>query len=127
VSPPRRFSLFLGALAVLALAYLALRPSPFVAEVSWIPPSLGEWADRHGIFRNTVAFFALGLFYVSLIGRRWPHALALATFATAIEVAQIWIPHRVFDLHDIAASLAGLALAWLLFSLAVRLRTKRRP
>lgn len=125
MSPHRRFSLILGVLAVLPLAYLALRPSPFVAEVSWIPPSIGEWADRNGIFRNTVAFFALGLFYFALIGRRWPHALALALFATLIEVAQIWIPHRVFDLKDIAASLAGLALAWLLVLLAFRLRTKR--
>jgi VanZ family protein len=126
VTPFRRYALLLAGLALLAMAYLALRSSPFVAEVPWIPTALGEWADRHGIFRNTVAFFALGLFAFGLVGRRWPHALALALFATLIEVAQIWIPHRVFDLQDIAASLAGLALAWLLVCLAFRLRTKRR-
>lgn len=127
MTPFRRHTPLLAVVALLALAYLALRPSPFVSEVPWIPSALGRWADRHGIFRNTVAFFVLGLLAFSLVGRRWLHALALALFATLIEVAQLWIPHRVFDLKDIVASLAGLALAWLIVWLAVRLRNKSFP
>jgi VanZ family protein len=126
VTPLRRLSLALAAVALVALAFLALRPSPFVDQVAWIPHRLGHWADHNGVLRNTVAFFAVGLLYFSALGRRWPHALGLAVFATALEVAQCWIPHRVFDVSDIAASLAGLALAWLLVVLARFGWTKRR-
>lgn len=95
------------------LAFLSLRASSHVHTLPWIPGFIGTWADTHGIVRNTAAFFAFGLLALPVLGRGWRVALALAVFATLIEVAQIWIPSRNFDLLDIAASLAGLALAWL--------------
>ncbi len=96
-----------------ALAFLSLRASSHVHTVPWIPGFIGGWADTHGIVRNTAAFFAFGLLVFPLLGPGWRVALALSVFATLIEVAQIWIPSRNFDLLDIAASLAGLALAWI--------------
>ena len=95
------------------IAFLALRHSPYLQYVPWMPRRIGVWADANGIVRNTAAFFALGLAVALLISRRWWCFLLLGVFATAIEVAQLWIRGRVFDWLDIAASLGGIALAWL--------------
>jgi hypothetical protein len=111
----------LTALGLGALAYLSLRPSAFLTEVGWIPRWLSQWADHHGVLRNAVAFLALGLFVFTWVGRRLPHALALAAFAIVIEVPQIWLPQRVFDGRDIGASLGGIGLAWLLVWVARQL------
>lgn len=100
------------------LAYLSLRASSSLRTVPWMPGHLGRWADTNGILRNTVAFLALGLLAFGLLGRGRRIVAALAAFAVAIEVPQIWIPTRIFDWRDIAASLAGLALAWAALRLA---------
>jgi len=123
----RRLTLALAVVALAALAYLSLRSSSNVDQVRWIPHWLGHWADHNGVIRNTVALFAVGLLVFTLIGRRWPHLLALAVFATALEVAQFWIPSRVFDALDIVASLAGVALSWLAVLAAHRLFARPRP
>lgn len=122
-----RFFLFLLLLLGLAaLAYLSLRPSPWIEEVVWVPSSISRWADRHGILRNTAAFFVFGLFVFAFLGRRWFHAAALCLFATAIEVAQLWIPHRAYDPKDIAAGVAGILAAWLLVCGVCRIVRPRR-
>jgi hypothetical protein len=65
------------------------------------------------VLRNTAAFIGLGLLVFGLVGRSWRYVLGVTVFAAGVEVAQIWIPHRFFDLKSIAASLAGIAPAWL--------------
>ena len=118
----RRRAFALAAVVVLggALAFLALRPSPYLQYVPWMPRAVGVWADSHGIARSFVAFFLLGGFTFWLVGRRFAHVAAVALFATLVEVAQIWIPSRAFDLKDIAASVAGVIAAWPLVWLACR-------
>jgi VanZ family protein len=115
--PSRRWLPIVGVLLLVAAALLfmffAWRSSPRLGQLSWLPRDLTRWADRHGIARNVVGFFGLGVVCFALIGRRWPQVLLAAFFATALEVAQIWIPHRHFDRKDIYASLLGLALAWI--------------
>lgn len=105
-----RLLLVLGLGAV--MAFLALRSSPYLQYIPWMPRRLGVWADQHGILRNTVAFagFALAAFLL-LGGRRWLVA-ALCGFGALIEVAQLWIPGRTFDWKDIVASVAGVLIAW---------------
>lgn len=95
-----------------AVAYFALRSSPYLQYISWLPRPVGIWADRNGILRNVVAFFALGLLVYLLVGRRAIHVIVLCAFGTLLEVSQIWIRGRVFDWHDIVASIAGVLLAW---------------
>jgi glycopeptide antibiotics resistance protein len=95
-----------------AVAFLALRTSPYLQYVSWMPRWIGVWADSNGILRNTVAFFALALLVCFLVGRGIWQVLGLCLFATAIEVAQLWVRGRVFDGQDIVASIAGILLAW---------------
>lgn len=105
----------LAMLVPLALmAFLALRSSPFMQELIWMPRWLAAWADRHWVLRSFVGFFAFGLLWFLAVSPRRRHALALAAFGTAVEVAQIWIPRRVFDWKDIVASVLGVLAAWLL-------------
>jgi glycopeptide antibiotics resistance protein len=100
-------------LVALLFMFMAWRSSPRLGQLAWLPHTLSHWADRHGIARNVVGFFAFGVVAFSLIGRGWVQVLLAAGFACALEAAQLWIPHRFFDRKDIYASLAGLALAWI--------------
>ena len=102
----------LAAAFTAVMAFFALRSSPYLQYIPWMPRWLGVWADHHGVFRNTAGFFVFALAMFFLLGHRPLHAAFLCFFATAIEVAQIWIPHRIFDWKDIMASLAGILLAW---------------
>ena len=94
------------------LAFFALRTSPYLQYIPWLPREIGVWADSNGILRNTAAFFAFALLVYFLVGRRWGHVLALTVFATGVELAQLWIRGRVFDWRDIVASMVGIFLAW---------------
>lgn len=119
-SPPRTWRVLAGILLGAVIGFLALRSSPYVQHLPWMPRWLGEWADSNGIVRNVVAFFALGLGWFVLVSRQWWHVIALAGFGVALEVAQRWIPGRIFDWRDIIASLAGVLFAWLAAALLAR-------
>ena len=133
----RLLSVGLLTVLVAAIGYFALRSSPHLKEISWLPTWLSSWADDYGVFRNAVAFGGLALAaYAARLrsaARRWEMAdgrwggppstvhrlrtqlapfVAVGVLATGLEVAQIWIPGRFFDWRDIAASWAGIAVAW---------------
>ena len=95
-----------------AIAFLALRSSPYLQYVPWMPRRIGVWADSNGIVRNIAAFFVFALAVFLLVGRRAGHVAVLCLFATAIEMAQLGIKGRVFDWRDILASMGGIILAW---------------
>ncbi len=107
--------------------FLGWRSSPWFSELDWIPRPFARWADVHGVARNVAGFFGFGLVGFALAGRRWPQVIAAALFATALEVVQIWIPHRVFDPKDIYASLLGLALGWLVVAGGAMLYRRLKP
>lgn len=124
VARSARIALVAGFAAI--LAFLALRTSPYLQYVPWMPRQIGVWADHHGVSRNAAAFFVFGLAAFLLIGTQVWRVFAVAGFATALEVAQLWIPGRTFDWRDIVASLAGLALAWpVAWAVRRRLRASR--
>jgi hypothetical protein len=104
--------LFLGA-CVGVVGFLALRGSPYVGELPWIPRWLADWADAHGVLRNVPAFAAL--YYVVLLGLGWRKrviALVLVcVFAACVEFGQLWVVNRSFTWADIGASWAGAGLA----------------
>jgi glycopeptide antibiotics resistance protein len=112
--PPRRTiaRLVFAAGFTAVMAFLALRSSPYLQYIPWMPRRLGVWADHHGVLRNTVGFFVFAFAIYLLVGRRPWQVAVLCIFATAIEVAQIWIPGRTFDWRDIVASIIGVLLAW---------------
>jgi hypothetical protein len=108
----RRFRIVLVLTLAGVMAFFALRTSPYLQYIPWLPRSVGVWADHHGIVRNTVAFFVLALAVYLLMGCRAWHVVALSGFATIVEVAQLGVRGRVFDWSDIGASIAGVLLAW---------------
>lgn len=114
ISPERRRLLSLLVVCAVggAVAYFALRSSPYLQYIPWMPRGVGIWADKNGIFRNVVAFFVLAAGVFLVIGRRVWHVVLLCSFATGLEACQLWIPGRVFDRLDIVASIAGVLLAW---------------
>lgn len=129
VAAPGRFRavrlllvLALGAL----MAFLALRSSPYLQYIPWMPRRLGVWADHNGVLRNTVAFAGFALVVHLLLGCRAWLVAALCAFGALIEVAQIWIPSRTFDWKDIVASVAGVLIAWP-FAWAGRRLMRPRP
>lgn len=117
-----RWAVLAGAgLACVAAAYLALRPSPYVSEVVWVPKGLAIWADRHGDIRNLVAFALVGL-VAGGAGRlaglgAYRLLLGVAVLAAGVEIAQLGIAGRVFSWVDIAWSWAGVGVAWLVLKL----------
>lgn len=94
------------------MAFLALRSSPYLQYIPWMPRRLGVWADHNGVLRNTVAFAGFAGVVYALLGCRWGLVVALCGFSALIEVAQLWIPGRTFDWKDIVASVAGVLIAW---------------
>lgn len=124
--PPRPvIRLILIALVGGALAFFALRSSPYLQYIPWMPRWVGVWADSNGILRNVVAFGSFGLAAFLLLGRGLPVIGGLAAFGVLLEVSQIWIRGRVFDWRDIVASLAGVALAWPVAWLLSRIAARR--
>ena len=106
-----RILALLGALiAASAVAFLALRASPWVGEVPWIPRWISDWADRNGNLRNLPAFAALAFALIPTLGWRLGSGVA-AALAISLELAQHFIAGRTFDWADIGWSLAGVALA----------------
>ncbi len=82
---------------------------------------LAHWADRHGVARNTLGFFGFGVLAFACAGRRWPQIVAASLFACGLEIGQLWIPSRTFDLNDIYASLLGLLLGWIVVAASARI------
>ena len=124
----RRLNVLLAVAALAGLiAFFALRSSPYLQYIPWMPRSLGRWADAHGISRNFVAFFALGIAVFVLIGSRPLHTVALCLFATGLEVSQLGIRGRIFDWRDIVVSIAGILAAWPLGWLAARVTGPKTP
>ncbi|HEX2099121.1 MAG TPA: VanZ family protein [Candidatus Synoicihabitans sp.] len=98
--------------ACCVIGFLALRASPRIAELPWIPAWAGSWIDHHYVLRNVPAFAALAFVVRGLLGpQRWV-APGLLALATGLEVAQLWLPTRFFDWRDIIASYAGLLFGY---------------
>ena len=102
---PRWGSWFLAACVAGVTASLALDPAGRLPFISLF----GVWDDKV----EHACAFALLAAIVALRGPAPRALIALVVFAVVIETAQIFIPQRVANLADLAASLAGIALGWL--------------
>jgi hypothetical protein len=112
-------------LALLGLvAFLSVRPSPFMAGVPFFPDWLAAWADGAEHAPHTLAFAVLGIvgFWARYPARlAWPSLQAIPAFlinvpllmamAILLEVPQLWIETRAFNWADIYAAWVGLGIA----------------
>lgn len=127
MSHTRPIVFFLVVVLALALAFLALRASPYLTEVSWVPRDVADWADRNGNFRNFPAFGLLALAMTCVMSLR-SAGVSAGGLAVIVEVAQIGIAGRTFDFEDIFWSLGGIASAVIIaaFGHAIKLGRRRR-
>ena len=99
-----------------------------MGAVPWIPQLIARWADSEPAFRNFPPYAAATLLStlcaLAWIGPRTqaPRLLTIlgmlvfwTLLGTGLEIAQLWIPYRKFDLMDIAWSAAGALAGSLIF------------
>ena len=85
----------------------------------WLFHHLGHSSVVAGSLPN---FLAVVIFSAAVTALRFPESsraivhttISVVLGLTLYEVAQIWMPHRVFDWNDIAATLLGGVFSWLL-------------
>lgn len=107
------------------LFYLSWIPNPEIRNVGWIPGWVSEWADRRVIMRTGVGMFPLGFLAGVWIGvNRYDvyvfmmTGVALVGVVLLMELGQIFLPQRVFDLRDVFLGGMGGA-GGMIFGLAV--------
>lgn len=101
-------------LVVSLLGFLALRASPYLVEIRWLPRWIGEAADQHGVLRNVPAFAVLFGVLAYCMNRRDGLTVFVVTavLASFLELVQLWVPGRSSDWKDVLASWAGAGIGW---------------
>jgi len=102
-----------------AIAYLALKPSPDARTIPFLPGRWARWLDYHDKFNNVTAFLVLAAVVhwtlsgwkresASVLFRRvlWMEAMVIS-----LELAQLWLPRRSCDWHDMLSGLIGIGVA----------------
>ena len=133
--------LVLGAWIVAGLFLTLLPAHPALGQVvehNFIPlrtiaiylgnPESGFWIRQ--AVGNLLFLLPLGLLGpIALPGldRWWRVLLAAAALSLAIEIAQLWIPDRAFDVDDLLLNVLGATLGYALFFVVLRGATHLRP
>lgn len=111
--------------ASLVICYLALRASPEIQTIPWMPRVVGGFLAQNDFLANLLGFVTLTLIVQaafsgwsrpSLVRFGW-RVMALSVMVVGLEWAQLFLPRRNFDVKDMLAGLAGVAMAswpWLL-------------
>jgi hypothetical protein len=100
---------------IASATYLTCKRDSNLRTEWWIPYPVAAWADYHGRVRNLYAYAILGMPVMALFRdyrRQLTWLALLGIIGTALEYCQLFIPTRWFEWQDIALSLAGLALCW---------------
>jgi hypothetical protein len=112
-------------LLMLVLAYLSFKPNPEIQGTIAMPTNLGAWFDLHDDWKNLVGFGAMGfagfMAWPTGLGlgmrlRLWQRkvllVVALCLVILFMELVQIPIPRRWFDVKDLVAGSLGVGLSW---------------
>lgn len=102
----RSLWLVLGYLLVLLVIYLSLAPSAI-----HIPIEEGDKLSHVFAYLVVMSWFAN--LYAGF-GERLRFAIALVVLGVGLEFVQRWTGIRTFELWDMVASVAGVALGWVL-------------
>ena len=117
-----RYLLLIGCVGV--ILFFALKPDPEVPR-AMVPDHLRIFFNTFDAFRNQLAFGLFGIAALvllmgrSLLNRKQMAAvLAIAVLIPILELAQIWMPTRHVDVHDVLNGWLGLGLACVLYLVA---------
>ncbi|MGR3812141.1 VanZ family protein [Jiulongibacter sp. NS-SX5] len=104
-------------------------PSPQLKETGLFPGELGEWVDENYNMRTAVPFVFLGV-GLRALNSRLPFMKALLkvlliaiVLVTLVELGQLFLPARHFDIRDILWAGAGAILGALIHELFCWLKT----
>jgi glycopeptide antibiotics resistance protein len=137
--PNLRFTVFLAAVYLLALAMIAFWPTPVDRPVSGSLTSIISWLHAHGmpsfIGYNKIEFGANILLFTPLgyilaaWTRKWWHPLAAGFAASClIELGQaLLLPNRFASPLDIVANTTGAALGIVIHVILHGRRAKNEP
>lgn len=91
---------------VLSVAYFSWLPSPALSESPLLPKWLSNWADEHYNLRTAIPFLGIG--FMGGLSRRYLLTLMLCfALASFVEIGQLLLPKRTFDLEDIMYAMLG--------------------
>ncbi len=128
----RRIPALIFAVGLVAGLALALVPNRRGDLYGFMPAGLRRWIYTHDDAANIIGFFMLSVFALCFqreprrdakeAGRLAPSRIfegrgmrvaGLMILACAMEFAQIFIPGRVAELHDVCTGWSGIFAAWL--------------
>jgi predicted XRE-type DNA-binding protein len=104
----RRFWLLLGWMLVLFVIYLSLTPAPVQLKLPH-----GDKLGHVLAYAALMSWFA-NLYEVSV--RRMQFAIGLIALGISLEFVQRWTGYRSFEVADMIASAAGVAVGWVFAS-----------
>ena len=102
----RSFWLVAGWTLVLLVVYLSLTPAPIELPI--------EEGDK---FSHALAYLVLMSWFANLYdtpSQRIGFALGFVVLGVALEIVQGWTGYRSFEVADMAAGAAGVAVGWVL-------------
>ena len=133
----RHLGLFVITLTLLigGVFYLSWIRDPEMANVTWIPSFIGEWADAHVRLRTGIPFLLLGATaagWLEINKRPFRETLIAACLIAGVvliaEIGQVGVSGRVFDWLDILSGIGGaigmIAIVKICFSM---LGTRSKP
>jgi hypothetical protein len=105
------------------VAYLQLKSDPSLSDVSIVPRTLVRFFDTRDFLKNMLGFGGfIAVVHFAFAGfRREPavrvagRAVVVVVAVAILEIAQIWLPARSCDWHDVAAAALGIGLVSLLW------------
>jgi hypothetical protein len=98
-------------LVTLSVLYYSWLPNPSFKTETYLPNSLIQWTEEHGILRTGVPFVVLSINFILLNMKRITPIkifLILFTLLLVAEIGQIFLKYRHFDFMDIWAGIIAI-------------------
>jgi len=134
----RRFWRLLFLILLAAVVYFSWKPSPAIAQVHWLPRSIGLWLDHHDFAKNLLGYGTLA--FATLMAWSMPNSqrehrslalcsvrernllIGFCSLVAFLELGQLALRYRTCDWADILAGWLGGLLAWGFFRLTIAIK-----
>ncbi len=112
--------------ASVVVAWLLVRPSPFVRDFEFIPRRIALWCDLNKDLRTfylSIGSLTLGaMLFIGYPQARFRVVAGLGLLLILGEILQIWVPHRTFSTVDLAYTAMAIGLYCLIEALWFAIR-----